>query len=293
MPDHLHVVAPGEAVALHRRLVAVLSGARRSAHGLSIRFEPAPPPEPVRDRKRLARDIRYVVLNPCRAGLACDPLAWTWSTHRDVVGAIVDPWVTPERLARELAMAEEGFAARYHAYVSGDPSVAVEGTAFPVPAAPTRLAYLPVARLVSAAAASHRRDPDDVRVRSRVRRTFIELAVGCGWRDPEVLADATCLTPDGVRWRMRRAGEAPAAAWLCAGDERLCGTRTRAEAARAEAARHPGGMGHAAGWRTRNDWGPDDDLALAQTRDQRAMWGPSPLDLASGRARGSLPDAGA
>ena len=74
--------------------------------------------------------MRYTVLNPSRAGIVDDPLSWPWSTHRDVVGAIADPWVTAERLGAALG-SRMASAQDIHAYVSGDPSVAIAGTPFP------------------------------------------------------------------------------------------------------------------------------------------------------------------
>ena len=61
---------------------------------LGIRFAPGvdlwgrvPVPKVLTGRKELSTTIRYVVLNPCHARLVDDPLAWWWSTLRDVVGA--------------------------------------------------------------------------------------------------------------------------------------------------------------------------------------------------------------
>ncbi len=130
MPDHLHLIAPGEDPdSERRRLARVLQGFTRA---FGTRGWSSPPdPRVVPDRHHLARQVRYVALNPCRAGLVRDPLIWLWTTHRDVVGAVVDPWVRGSRLADALGERRRGFAARHHRYVSGDPSAAVDGTEFP------------------------------------------------------------------------------------------------------------------------------------------------------------------
>lgn len=122
MPDHIHLLLPhGEG---RRRLGAVMSGyaryrnARRKQGGMVV-WEEAPDPEHVEPEKE-QRNIRYVHLNPCRKELVDDPLAWPLSTHRDYVGLSTEPGAllhsNPER---------------FHAYVSGDPSVDPAGTLLP------------------------------------------------------------------------------------------------------------------------------------------------------------------
>jgi hypothetical protein len=87
-------------------------------------------PEPILipDRHHLLRQIRYVHLNPCRAGLAPDPLSWEWSTHRDFTGCVINPWPSITRLATELKVDRHRFGNWFHAYASKDPSVAIAGT---------------------------------------------------------------------------------------------------------------------------------------------------------------------
>jgi hypothetical protein len=80
-----------------------------------------PAPQALPDVQHTRRTIRYVLLNPCRAGLVADPLAWPYSTHRDAVGLAV-PGV--RRIEREPE--------RFHRWVSADGTVDVAGTALPV-----------------------------------------------------------------------------------------------------------------------------------------------------------------
>jgi hypothetical protein len=54
--------------------------------------------------------------------LVNDPLAWAFSTHRDALGLAIPP-----------ARRRVPQPARFHAYVSGDPSVRPEGTPLPPP----------------------------------------------------------------------------------------------------------------------------------------------------------------
>jgi hypothetical protein len=200
--------------------VAIISGLSRSVVGAGLRWETVPAPEEIGVDKR-ERHVRYVTLNPCRARLVCDPLAWPWSTHRDIVGAVIEPWVTAEALAAALGRPAPRFAPRHHAYVSADPTASVVGTPYPQPAGPSALPVYPLGAIAVAAAAAHRGEVADVRKRSRVRATFIDLARECGWRDATLVAQAAALTPTAVRWRWRMGRPAHPAAWLCLGDVRL------------------------------------------------------------------------
>ncbi len=93
-------------------------------------WEPAPLPEPVAPDK-LLRVIRYVHLNPPRAHLVDDLLSYRWSTHRGVIGAEYDPWVSMARIAQATGRPWCGFVESFHEYVSSDPSVSPVGTPFP------------------------------------------------------------------------------------------------------------------------------------------------------------------
>lgn len=137
MPDHPHLVIPTEDAEAAAARLARLLGQLGRRLGVLGRAGRVAAPEPIRSVATLARHVRYVALNPCRAGFASCPLAWPWSTHRDVVGACLDPWVTASRLALALQTTPIGFAARHHGYVSADPHVNVEGTPLPRPAATT------------------------------------------------------------------------------------------------------------------------------------------------------------
>ncbi len=222
MPDHLHVLAWSEtALEARARLAAILSGARRHRAGHGLRWEPTPMPNEIVDTKHLRRQIRYVSLNPCRSRLARDPLEWVWSTHRDIVGAVVDPWISAARLARVLSESPAGFAARWHAYVSGDPAVVVGGTPFPHPSRPASVATHSLGRILAATAAAHRVPIVRLAQRGPARGTFFALARASGWRDVSALARAVSVSRK-TAWRHHRSvSDAHAAAWLCLGDARL------------------------------------------------------------------------
>src|SRR5512143_2269317 len=136
MPDHVHLIAYTTDPRLDRlRFAKVLGALSRIARSKPTWLTATP--SKVGDAKHLARQIRYVHLNPSRAGLADDPLEWPWSTHRGVVGAEVSPWARADDLARALERPRAGFETWFHAYVSADPSVSPNGSAFPVAAPPS------------------------------------------------------------------------------------------------------------------------------------------------------------
>ncbi|MFH1467126.1 MAG: hypothetical protein ABIO70_22270 [Pseudomonadota bacterium] len=122
MPDHVHAVLGAPAVA---RWLAALRGYARWRSGRACAaagptWMPLEPPEILPGWKHQRRTVRYVHLNPCRDGLANDPLGWPFSTHRDAVGLAAPAVIAPTR-----------DAVSFHAYVSGDPSVEVAGTTLP------------------------------------------------------------------------------------------------------------------------------------------------------------------
>lgn len=168
------------------------------------------------DHVKVRRQLRYIALNPCRARLVPDPLAWLWSTHRDLVGATVDPWVPAARLARY------GTARELHRYISADPSVALEGTPFPATQPPPWLHGL--GDIARAAIVSTRSVEADLRRRSPCRTAFLQLARAEGWHRPELLAS---VAHTHVR-TVYRAWDRPAIhgpARLCLHDERLLEAR--------------------------------------------------------------------
>lgn len=122
MPDHIHLLLAHDEGG--PRLAALMSGHARylrqsRGSGGHSYWEPAPPPERV-EADKVGRNIRYIHLNPCRKRIVADPLSWPLSTHLDFVALSADP--------RSLRHARPE---SFHAYVSGDPTVAVGGTALP------------------------------------------------------------------------------------------------------------------------------------------------------------------
>lgn len=122
MPDHLHLLHPDDMRLVVARVVSGYARWRNRRSGRSGGlFLPLPPAVEVPGVQKQRRSIRYVHLNPCRARLVSDPLAWPFSTHLEALGLVVEP-------ARPRHPDPLGF----HRYVSADPTVCVQGTDPPV-----------------------------------------------------------------------------------------------------------------------------------------------------------------
>ena len=219
MPNHLHLLTPlVDPVAAHAKFRRLLAAFARSFE-LPTLWNPVPEPKLVATPDKLLRQVRYIALHPCRpvrvgrleVQLVQDPLRYEWSTHRDAVGAIADPWVTAEMILEACGVDAPDPSAWLHRYVSSDPHVAVTGSPMPLSNLPTT-----VEEALVAACAAYRADRDAVRRRSPVRAAFLGLVVAAG------LDLAAACGEARIEQRSARGVPAPSnAALLCAGDERL------------------------------------------------------------------------
>lgn len=218
MPDHLHLIAAlAYASDARARLARVLSRMAVRA-GLRHLFERVPEPQVVPNGAHLERQLRYVHLNPCRAKLVSDPLAWPWSTHRGLVGAEANPWVSAESLAQALGRKADDVATWLHRYVSADPSVSPTGSPCPAPCPPRAVPTVPLDVVRRAAlSATPWSSP------SERRAAIVTLASEQGWRDQVAVARAAGLTPRSVRRLMSAPGDAVSArpSQICLADRRL------------------------------------------------------------------------
>jgi hypothetical protein len=222
MPNHPHLVVPTDAPdKLHAQFAQRLAAFAR-AHNMGRTWQRVPPAEVVRP-DRLVAVIRYVHLNPPRGGLVGDPLEWLLSTHRGVVGAELDPWVTADRLADVLGRRREHFEAWFHRIVTDDSSVRTGGTPLPQPA-PARI--VPAVPLEQIALAAHSAAHG---CRIIERRALVALARHQGWKDAALIARVAGITPDSVRRLARRPEpELVRVGALCLNDARLrCVPRAR------------------------------------------------------------------
>jgi hypothetical protein len=209
MPDHVHLLHPtdarlplGDALGRHVRW-------RHARHGTAGDvLARLPPAEPLTDAQKVRRSIRYVHLNPCRARLVTDPLAWPFSTHRDALGCAVRP-VIPRARDPEA----------FHRYVSADPTVDVRGSALPARA----LRVDSPAKLAEAVSAALRVPLEALRRRGPARATYLALAQDlCPDASAEDIAHEAGVSRSTVYAAALQARpDARDPVRACAGDERL------------------------------------------------------------------------
>jgi hypothetical protein len=219
MPDHVHVILfVSDVQAAHRRFRFALGG---FAWGRGPIWEPIPPPKILPDVGKLRSDLRYVALNPCRRHYVADPLEWPWSTHRDLMGCAVDPWIQPERLAPLVRQRVVGFRESWHGYVSRDRDVRPEGTPAPelVPACETPAFSLDEIRRASVSA--RRCAPGDAGRQGATRDLFLALSRHQGWTSRSAVAVACGASTRTVRRARPVKTETLEAARRCLGDPRL------------------------------------------------------------------------
>ena len=221
MPNHPHlIVAVADADWARRRMAKALAAAVRGYGRFT--WEHLPDAEVLGSPSKIRRHLRYVTLNPCRAHLVKDPLEWPWTTHRDLVGAAIAPWVRPEPLAQVLCERREGFEARFHRYVSSDRDVRIDGTELPVVGGPMTTPVRSLQEIRLAALAATRGFEGDVSAVGFQRDLFLALARSQAWRDTRAMA-AVC----GVSVRSIQRGPIDvqphdlAVATLCLDDRRL------------------------------------------------------------------------
>jgi hypothetical protein len=162
MPDHVHLQLPYEAADRFYRVLRAFARWQRNHRRVRGRlFEPVPDPVIREGWTKMRADQRYIHLNPCRAQLVEDPLAWAASTHRDAVGLSLWPVRRPDR-------DPEG----YHRFVSSDPSVDPRGTILPV-----RPQITPgPAAVLAAVSALGRITQRELQLRSRERTLYVRAA---------------------------------------------------------------------------------------------------------------------
>ena len=211
MPDHVHIqltdaaqLAPW-AVAL-RGFARWRNGSRGESGPV---WEYRSRPTPIRGRDHVERTTRYIHLNPCRRGLAFDPLAWPFSTHRDAVG-----------LALPVARRPVPDPERFHAWVSGDPSVATTGTLLPR----TRSTAVPSWSLsqVAAAVSALTRTPESaLRIRGPARGLLLCAATRLTEASEALIAEYAGVDRKTVRRAAARCDPRLAVVERVMGDERF------------------------------------------------------------------------
>ena len=210
MPDHLHLVLHAASGDDARRALGNQLGGFARYQRVGRVWQPVPTPMAVLGDDKLERLIRYLALNPVRGGFVEDPMSWLWSTHRDVIGARADPWVTAEALSTALARSRCGFEEWFHRYVSSDPSVAVLGTPLPEVGTSGSLDEIADAARFAVPRSFFQR-----------RHLFVLTATALGHARGAIAAYLGVAPYTVTRWAHRPAPELLRAGLLCLGDERL------------------------------------------------------------------------
>lgn len=95
MPNHMHLVVDADvdqlSVAMHR-VNGLYAQRFNRVHGFTGHlFQGRYHAKPIRDEAHLPSSIRYVVMNPVRAGLCKRPESWRWSSYRATLGIAPAP----------------------------------------------------------------------------------------------------------------------------------------------------------------------------------------------------------
>jgi putative transposase len=95
MPNHVHLVVDAEvgelSLAMHR-VNGLYAQRFNRLHGFAGHlFQGRYGAKPIRDEAHLPGSLRYVVMNPVRAGLCGRPDQWRWSSYRATLGRAAVP----------------------------------------------------------------------------------------------------------------------------------------------------------------------------------------------------------
>lgn len=222
MPNHLHLLTEVDEPEVARDALARTCGHLGRRFGLGRVFERLPTAEVI-PPKRMPRVARYVDLNSTRAGLVASPLQWAWTTLRDLVGAVADPWIDARRHKEALRSGHADSIARWLTYVAADDTVGDrKPLAPPVDPSPDAPAF-GLEALAQACAAACRVPPAELGSRADVRRLFVALCQDQGVRDTDVIARRCAVSRRTVQRALHDPPEARAlqAARQCLADPRL------------------------------------------------------------------------
>jgi REP element-mobilizing transposase RayT len=66
--------------------------------------------------------VRYIHLNPVRAGMVGEPAAWRWSSHRAYLGAMCPVWLSLEPVMGQLGTSADAARAVYRRFMNEPPA---------------------------------------------------------------------------------------------------------------------------------------------------------------------------
>lgn len=175
MPNHVHLDLPHDDP--DGRLGAAMRAyARWRNHHRAERgpvWDHAPPAHQPADAEHARRLRRYTALNPVRAHLAPDVLAWPWSLHREHVGFGFSPGFMPERAPERL-----------QTYHSRDQDTNPAGTALPV----GQFGTVKLGEIVDAVCGVTRSFANEIGRKGRPRTLFLQTAWAHDLCDVDALA---------------------------------------------------------------------------------------------------------
>ncbi|HET6630638.1 MAG TPA: transposase [Woeseiaceae bacterium] len=123
MTNHVHLIIQVGSVALGRVMQRVAGTyARRVQQRLDTTghmFEKRYHPVLIDADRYLLAVVRYVHLNPVKAGLAANAADYRWSSHQTFVGARAEPWVTTEFLLGMFNVQADVAVSAYRRLVEG------------------------------------------------------------------------------------------------------------------------------------------------------------------------------
>lgn len=122
MPNHFHLVIQITAENLSNGMYLLNHSFARwlnrrhgyCGHAFDRRFYA----DQVESDSHLFELVRYVVLNPVRAGLCAKPEDWPWSSHRAILGLEQQRFVSRDAVLEHFGLTEERAVARYASFVA-------------------------------------------------------------------------------------------------------------------------------------------------------------------------------
>lgn len=144
--------------------------------------------------------LRYIHLNPVRAGLVHDPADWPWSGHRGLIGLSNDALLDKDALAELRGQTSDELRMDYLKSLETPPDIQKELVPddLQVSQSKATLEIPPLRSLIEAVAQARGIDPDDLRGGHRgkeltlAKLAFIEKASRCGYRMNAIAAELRC-----------------------------------------------------------------------------------------------------
>ncbi len=215
VPDGVELVVEGDSSQQVRaQLRRVMAGYARALGGAGC-WQPLGVPVAVPEGVAAKLAARQVSTAACQRGLCADPRQWLWSTHRDVCGAVVFPWVTAGAVARAIAWTADEVETGWHAYVTAViPPVADWVDVAWCPAPVVAGTGEDLAAVLRAACTATRSAPVELRRSGPAASVAAALAAARGLHPTSGLSAALGLSARGVRRLAKRATEVELAAAL-------------------------------------------------------------------------------